>query len=406
MYHVLAQCNPLRRAFLLAAVLAGMALALPARAWALTYTFTTLDVPGSSLTEAYGINNVGQIVGNFVDATGYHGFLYTGGSFITINVPGSSDTFALGINTAGQTVGAFADATGRRHGFLYTAGQFTTIDVPGSAGTYAYGINNKGQIAGVFYDAMGEHGFLFSGGDFITLDVPGSTVTFARGINAAGQIVGLFGDAMGGLYGFLYTGGSFAIIDVPGSSETIASGINTAGQIVGFFRVGSSCCGHGFVDPGGSFTTIDVPGSSHTFAEGINDTGQIVGLFTATGEHGFIATPVPTSPPMINVSATPETLWPPNGKLVPVTVSGTITDDGSDVASDTATYAVTDEYASVQPSGTFSVRSDGSYAFPIDLQASRNGNDRDGREYIITVYAKDTAGNTGSAATRVIVPHD
>ena len=62
MYHVLAQCNPLRRAFLLAAVLAGMALALPARAWALTYTFTTLDVPGSSLTEAYGINNVGQIV--------------------------------------------------------------------------------------------------------------------------------------------------------------------------------------------------------------------------------------------------------------------------------------------------------------------------------------------------------
>ena len=52
------------------------------------------------------------------------------------------------------------------------------------------------------------------------------------------------------------------------------------------------------------------------------------------------------------------------------------------------------------------MRSDGSYAFPIPLQASRNDNDRDGREYIITVYAKDNAGNTGSAATHVIVPHN
>jgi uncharacterized membrane protein len=43
-------------------------------------TFTTIDVPGASGsfgTQAYGINNSGQIVGSFQDATGVHGFLGT-----------------------------------------------------------------------------------------------------------------------------------------------------------------------------------------------------------------------------------------------------------------------------------------------------------------------------------------
>src|SRR5262245_19288099 len=50
------------------------------------------------------------------------------------------------------------------------------------------------------------------------------------------------------------------------------------------------------------------------------------------------------TPPVISVSATPPTLWPPNGKLVTVTVSGTITDAGSGVAPSTTTFEVKDEY--------------------------------------------------------------
>jgi hypothetical protein len=44
-----------------------------------------------------------------------------------------------------------------------------------------------------------------------------------------------------------------------------------------------------------SFTTIDVPGANGiTAASGINNSGQIVGYFQdATGEHGFLASPVP-----------------------------------------------------------------------------------------------------------------
>jgi probable HAF family extracellular repeat protein len=83
-----------------------------------SYTFTSIDVPGTTHTEVQGINTAGQIVGRFGDATGTHGFLTSNGTtFTTINVPGAIYTVAHGINDRGEIVGAFADATGT-HGFL------------------------------------------------------------------------------------------------------------------------------------------------------------------------------------------------------------------------------------------------------------------------------------------------
>ena len=117
--------------------------------------------------------------------------------------------------------------------------------------------------------------------------------------------------------------------------------------------------------------------------------------------------PSDTTPPMVTiVSVTPDTLWPPNGKLVPVTIVATITDAGSGVDPNTTAYAVEDEYGSVEPSGSLTLRADGRYTATIPLQASRRGNDRDGRLYTITVSALDNEGNEGSATAFVIVPHD
>ena len=117
--------------------------------------------------------------------------------------------------------------------------------------------------------------------------------------------------------------------------------------------------------------------------------------------------PSDTTPPTVtSVSVTPATLWPPNGKLVPVTIVATITDAGSGVDPSTTAYAVEDEYGSVEPSGSLTLGADGRYTATIALQASRNGNDKNGREYTITVHAENLAGNEGSAATSVIVPHD
>src|SRR2546428_14035363 len=85
----------------------------------------------------------------------------SGFTFSTIDVPGASSTEALGINNAGQIVGFFKDNIGSgQHGFLYDRGTFTTIDVPGAASTIPYDISNAGHIVGATVTTTGIHGVM------------------------------------------------------------------------------------------------------------------------------------------------------------------------------------------------------------------------------------------------------
>ena len=120
----------------------------------------------------------------------------------------------------------------------------------------------------------------------------------------------------------------------------------------------------------------------------------------------IITTIADKTPPTIAISANPLSLWPPNGKMVPVTVSGTITDTDSGVNLSSGSFAVTDEYGTVQPAGPLTINPDGTYLFTVNLEASRKGSDKDGRQYTISVFAKDNAGNLGSSSIVVSVPHD
>jgi hypothetical protein len=154
------------------------------------------------------------------------------------------------------------------------------------------------------------------------------------------------------------------------------------------------------------YTPLDVPGATQSTLWGINGSGQIVGQFidAAGGVHGLLAT-MDTTPPVLTVSANPTTLSPPNGRLVTVTVSGTITDGANGSGVQASTYQGLDEYGQIQPSGSLTLEADGSYSFTVALQASRRGNDKDGRHYTIAVSARDNLGNPGFASTLVIVPH-
>jgi probable HAF family extracellular repeat protein len=78
-------------------------------------------------------------------------------TFTTIDVPGSISTVTTGINDRGQIVGRFRDGTGQTHGLLIDGATLTTIDVPGiPETTEANAINNSGQIVGIFRDARGH----------------------------------------------------------------------------------------------------------------------------------------------------------------------------------------------------------------------------------------------------------
>ena len=78
------------------------------------YTFTTIDVPCRFRTIPHGINDAGQIVGEYIG----HGLLLdVDGSYTMLDVAGAYQTWAYGINGSGQIVGVYDG-----HGFLATPG--------------------------------------------------------------------------------------------------------------------------------------------------------------------------------------------------------------------------------------------------------------------------------------------
>jgi probable HAF family extracellular repeat protein len=262
-----------------------------------TYTFSIVDDPtGTLVSEPLGINDLGQVVGDYADSFGVHGFLYSGGTYTTLAVPGATNgTWAYDINNLGQIVGLYKDSNSAEHGFLYSSSTFsyTPLNDPlGISTTQAHGINDFGMVVGQYTDNNGDHGFLYNSGTYTTLNDPSGTEgTQAYGINDAGQIVGNYFDSSGTEHGFLYSGGTYTTLNAPGATNgTEALGINDAGQIAGYY-VGSSSAVHGFLYSGGTYTTFDVsPGFS--LLAGINNAGQLVGNYAdSSPEHGFLATP-------------------------------------------------------------------------------------------------------------------
>src|SRR5438034_262245 len=146
---------------------------------ALASTFTTIDIPGTAVTQAFGINNRGQIVGRYIPAGGrfLRSYVLDHGTFTTIDVPGTTftdTTGASGINDRGSIVVVY-----RFYGsFLLDHGTFTSIDVPGASTTLASGINNRGQIVGDYFVGTPiegtRRGFVLDHGTFTTIDAPGA----------------------------------------------------------------------------------------------------------------------------------------------------------------------------------------------------------------------------------------
>lgn len=102
------------------------------------------------------INDRGEVTGTYYSsATGSQSFLYDKGTVTSI--PGAS--LVLGINNAGQVIGQYSP-NGSELGFVYSHGTFTSIAPPGSTFTTPLGINDSGEITGAWFDSNGnEHGF-------------------------------------------------------------------------------------------------------------------------------------------------------------------------------------------------------------------------------------------------------
>jgi probable HAF family extracellular repeat protein len=144
-------------------------------------------------TEAYGINNVGEVVGTgYLSSSTFHAFLYSGGKMKDIGPSGAFQATAYAINTAGQIVGTYSLNSGASGTFLYTNGKMTTLPNPaGSRGGFGVAINDNGEIVGTLYPSEGSHAAKFSDGAWKDLgNLTGAQGSGATAINTAGQIVG------------------------------------------------------------------------------------------------------------------------------------------------------------------------------------------------------------------------
>jgi uncharacterized membrane protein len=260
------------------------------------YTYTTIDYPSltTTTTIAWGINARGDVVGEYFDAGGRHGFLLRRGTFTPIDFPGAL-TSARGINPGGDIVGVYrrpdeSPLTGA-HGFLLTRhGDFVKVDYPRHTNTIAQRILPDGTILGCRHDndTMGS-----MRGIMIDRSGPSEIDEFASMNNGATpdgrRIVGLWTNMMTGRSeGYVIDDGEFTSFVVPGSASTAAWDVNPGGEITGVYSNATGV--HGFVRRGDEYVSIDFPGATATRAFGINARGDVVGSYVIGGRtFGFLA---------------------------------------------------------------------------------------------------------------------
>lgn len=102
-------------------------------------------------TTLTAINNKGLIVGN----NGAVSFEAneSGKILETFKFPDATETTAYGINDLGVVVGYFLDSSSHYHGCVLQKGTYTQVDAPEATDTRLYGINASGEVAGIYYTA-------------------------------------------------------------------------------------------------------------------------------------------------------------------------------------------------------------------------------------------------------------
>jgi probable HAF family extracellular repeat protein len=262
------------------------------------YTYTKIMFPGSTWTEASSVNDLGQVVGTYVDTTGIaHGFMYQNGVYTRLDYPGKAHNYLFGINDLGQMLGSFSEVMprGPYHASMRDGTAWSEFDFPGNE-TDGRAINSSGDIVGIYNAGYGtpDHGFIKRGDAYTSIDYPGASLTYVFGLNDSGYVSGTYRDGSGLLKGFVYYQGAYTPVTHPTGTETYIGGINNANTLVGWKVEGGKI--GSFVMTAGRFRPVLVPFTNavNTKARSINDLGAIVGTYTSPDCQvgcGFIATP-------------------------------------------------------------------------------------------------------------------
>jgi hypothetical protein len=279
-------------------------------------TWSTIDVPGSLNTQAWGVS-AGVVVGDYY--TQYtpnnrlFGYIYntSGNVYTTIQDPNAGSANGDGTiltGVSGSEYVGFYVANGINNGFMYNGSSFTTLNDPlGTEGTQIYGISGK-NIVGTYVDSAGaSHGFLYNGSIFTTIDDPlanetDNLGTSIHGISSSGELVGYYLTGNGAYSAFTDVNGTFTTLSDPNAvvsqGGTFIFGVAGNELVGGYF--GQSSESHGFTYNGSTWTQLDYPGYfTGTYATGVDAQGDVVGDYEGgpnESQEAFLYTvPEPSS---------------------------------------------------------------------------------------------------------------
>jgi len=200
--------------------------------------FFPFDFPGAATTVVVGIDTNGDMVGfytlnlgNNTSITGeggnnIHGFLLSKGVFTSIDFPGALSTQAWRINDHGEIAGRYLSTSDDKWHIYYRLGGggfIPVTDFPGAVQSsppgYAEvgGLNSQGDIASSYCGSSpcqhisnanvvaNVHGFLLSNGVYTSIDFPAALGTISFGVNDSDDVVGAYEDPSGAIHGYLRT---------------------------------------------------------------------------------------------------------------------------------------------------------------------------------------------------------
>lgn len=253
--------------------------------------------PGASDGLAWGINSLGQVVGETGDAA----LLATTTTARTLGfLPTAFESYARAINDSGIVVGYSPTLPPGTSSYLPTAFLWTSAGgiqnlghSIGGAGSTAFAINAQGQIVGYASTSLGNHPVLWTvSGAFEDLDPSPQDSGQANAINSLGDVVG-----------WTSPGGAFIWSAASGMKRIglTPNGINDSDQVVGanLLNDGHEHAAIWTSDGGTQYLTFLMDSSGVGWklevANAINNSGWIVGegIDPAGKTEAFLLRPIP-----------------------------------------------------------------------------------------------------------------
>jgi hypothetical protein len=142
------------------------------------------------------------------------------------------------------------------------------------------------------------------------------------------------------------------------------------------------------------------------------DLGSTVVTLTITDSFGLsdsctgeVTVKDATPPDIGSLSVSPDVLWPPDHKMVPVAVSISVSDNCDEAPACRITSVSSNEPGNALGDGNTAPDWEITGGMSVNLRSERSGKGN-GRTYTITVECTDASGNSSTGETVVFVPHD